>query len=112
MNKKLDLTALTMPELELTLPDHTALHVSVPDVGLMERIFSAGKEIRAVANSQDAEAIKALYSLAAEFLSENREGLQLSATDLRDKHRVKFIHLILIFNSYLDFIGGIQSAKN
>lgn len=112
MNKKLDLTAFNAPELELTLPDGKTYHVLIPDVQLLERIIAAGSNIRAVANAQDTEAIKSLYALAAEFISENTEGQPVSAEELRDKHRVKFVHLILIYHEYIDFIHGIQNAKN
>lgn len=112
MIRELDLTALEQPELKLTLPDKTVIFVTLPEEKLVEKLMSAAPELRPVSNSQDPVAVKALYDLLADMLSNNRTGQQFTAEDLRDKHGVKFAHLVFIYKAYLDFIMEIQNAKN
>lgn len=114
MNRRLDLNALEQPTLELTLLDEakTTVHMTFPEVKLIERLQAVAPDLRAVQNSQDVSSINKLYQLAAELISNNEEGLQVTAEDLRGKYRVRFVHLVFIFNDYLDFIREINNEKN
>lgn len=114
MIKKLDLNALEQPTLELTLldKDKTTFRLVCPDVKLVERFMAASRELSAVQKSGDAQAIKKLYTLTAEVISCNLDDVKVTAEELRDKYGVKFVHLIFIFKDYLDFIKGINEAKN
>lgn len=114
MARRLDLNALEQPTLELTLldTDKTTFRLVCPDVKLVERFMAASRELHAVQDSQDTESIKQLYALTAEVISCNLDGVQITAEELRDKYRVKFVHLIFIFRDYLDFIKEINEAKN
>lgn len=114
MARRLDLNALEQPTLELTLldADKTTFRLVCPDVKLVERFMAASRELSAVQKSGDAESIKKLYALTAEVISCNLDDIQITAEELRDKYRVKFVHLIFIFKDYLDFIKEINEAKN
>lgn len=74
--------------------------------------MAASRELSAVQKSGDAQAIKKLYTLTAEVISCNLDDVKVTAEELRDKYGVKFVHLIFIFKDYLDFIKGINEAKN
>lgn len=114
MNRKLDLNALEQPTLELTLLDanKTTVHMTLPETKLVEKLITITPELKAVASSGDAGSIKKLYELAADLISNNEEGITVTAEDLRDKYGVRFAHLVFIFNDYLDFINEIKAEKN
>ena len=112
MAKRLDLTAILQPEFEVVLPDGTTVFVNFPETKLIERFMRAKSELRAVKNSGDAKAIQALYELTADILSHNSEGRHFTAEELRDKHKVQFVHLFFIFNDYVDFINEIKNENN
>lgn len=112
--RTLDLNALDQPVLELTLLDDkkTTIHITVPELALIEEMYAISPELTALKNSQDAKSIQKLYDFTAKVLSNNEECLQITAEDLRDKYRVRFAHLIFIFRDYLDFIKSIEEVKN
>lgn len=114
MAKMLDLNALEQPILEIKLRDdnRTVFRLTTPSVSLVERFAVAKDEISAIAKSGDVEQIKKLYGLAAELMSCNADYITVTAEELRDKYRVTFGDLIVIFASYLDFIREFNSAKN
>ncbi len=114
MAKMLDLNALDQPILEIALRDQerTIFRLTTPTVTLVEKFTVAKSEISAVAKSRDVEKIKKLYELAAELMSCNADYITVSAEDLRDKYRVTFGDLVVIFAAYLDFIREFTSAKN
>ena len=114
MARKLDLNALEQPTLELTLMDdaHTTLRLIAPDVDLIERLQGAAPKMKKVADSNDGESVKAIYDLFADLISNNLEGITVTAEELRDKYRVRFVHLMVIGANYLEFINEINAAKN
>lgn len=114
MAKKLDLNALEQPTLELTLLDDnkTTFRLVCPDVHLVERFMAAAKELPNVKSDKQPDTIKKLYELTAEMVSCNYDDIKVTAEELRNKYRVKFVHLIFIFNDYLEFINEINEAKN
>ena len=114
MAKMLDLNALDQPILEIALRDeaHTIFRITTPTVALVERFTAAKAEIADIAKSQNVEKIKKLYELTAELISCNADYITVTAEELRDKYRVNFGDLVIIFAAYLDFIREINSAKN
>ena len=112
--KKLDLNALQRPTLDLTLRDanHTEVHMTLPSTKLIERLLAIAPELSTVAKGADAQSIKALYSLAADLISNNTDGLTFTAEELRDVYGVRFEDLFFIFPAYLEFVNEVQSAKN
>lgn len=114
MSKKLDLRALEQPTLELTLLDDagTTLRLIAPDVDLIERFQAAAPKLKKVADTNDARAIRACFDLFADIISNNLEGVEVTAEELRDKYRLRFVHLLFIARDYLGFINEINHEKN
>ena len=65
-----------------------------------------------IAQSRDIEKIKKLFELTAELISCNAEYITVSAEELRDKYRLTFGDIVVIFAAYLDFIKEFNNAKN
>ena len=114
MAKILDLNALEQPILELKLRDEnrTVFRLTTPTTRLVEKFIEVKSEVHEITRSQDAEKIKKLYELAAEIMSCNAEYIPVTAEDLRDRYRVTFGDLVIIFAAYLDFIKEMSNAKN
>lgn len=114
MAKTLDLNALDQPVLEVKLRDEarTIFRLTIPTVKLVERFNTAKAEMVEIARSRDVGKIQKLYELTAEIISCNADYITVSAEDLRDKYRVTFGDLVVIFAAYLDFIKEFNSAKN
>ena len=114
MAKMLDLNALEQPILELALrdADRTIFRLTTPTVALVEKFSAAKGEISGLVSSRDVEKIKKLYELTAEIISCNADYITVTAEELRDKYRVGFGDLVVIFAAYLDFISELNSAKN
>ena len=114
MAKMLDLNALEQPILELKLRDEnrTVFRLTTPTTRLVEKFIEVKSEVHEITTSQDAEKIKKLYELAAEIMSCNADYIPVKAEDLRDRYRVTFGDLVVIFAAYLDFIKEMSNAKN
>lgn len=114
MAKVLDLNALEQPILELKLRDEkrTVFRLTTPTTRLVEKFIEAKTEVGEIAQSRDAEKVKKLYELAAEIMSCNTDYTIVTAEDLRDRYRVTFGDLVVIFAAYLDFIKEMSDAKN
>ena len=114
MAKMLDLNALDQPILEIKLrdPERTVFRLTTPTTKLVERFIAAKGEIAAVKDSNDTEQIKALFELTAELISCNADFITVTAEELRDKYRLTFGEIVLVFAAYLDFIKDFNNAKN
>lgn len=114
MAQMLDLNALDQLTLEVKLRDdaRSIFRLTVPTTRLVERFIVAKEEIKAVTQTKDANAIKKLYEITAELMSCNADFITVTAEELRDKYRVTFGDLVVIFAAYLDFIKEFNSAKN
>ena len=114
MAKILDLNALDQPVLELKLRDQerTVFRLTTPTTKLVERFIAAKSEIAAVKDSRDIAKIKALYELTAELISCNADYVTVTAEELRDKDRLTFGDIVMVFAAYLDFIKEFNDAKN
>ena len=114
MTKKLDFNALVQPTLELTMKDsaRTVIHVEIPTQDLIERLTTAAPELQQAVKTKDATLIRKTYELAADLISCNEEGLQITGDDLLTKYRLKLEDLIVFSSIYLEFIEDIKNAKN
>lgn len=110
----LDLNALDQPVLELKLrdPERTVFRLTTPTTKLVEKFIAAKSEIAEVHNSKDFAKIKALYELTAELISCNADYITVTAEELRDKYRLTFGDIVVVFAAYLDFIKEFNNAKN
>ena len=114
MAKMLDLNALDQPVLEVKLRDdgRTIFKLTTPTTKLVERFIAAKDELTELVNSRDVAKIKMLYELTAELISCNTDYITVTAEELRDKYRVTFGDLVVIFAAYLEFIQQFNNAKN
>ena len=114
MAKIFDLNALDQPILEVKLRDdaRTIFRLTVPSVKQYERFITAKTEMSEIAKYQKPEQIKKIFELAAELMSCNADYITVTAEELRDKYRLKFGDIVVIFAAYLDFTKEINSAKN
>lgn len=114
MAKMLDLNALDQPILEVKLrdKDHTIFRLTTPTTKLVDRFCSAKAEMSEIATSRDVEKIKKIYDLTAELMSCNVDYITVSAEELRDKYRLTFGDIVVIFGAYLEFVQEFNNAKN
>lgn len=114
MAKMLDLNALDQPILEIKLKDkdRTVFRLTTPTTKLVEEFVAAKGQIGSVAKTKNVEQIKKLYELTAELISCNADYITVTAEELRDKYRLTFGDLVVIFAAYLDFIKEFNNAKN
>ena len=88
------------------------LHVTPPTVELQEELRAKQSDLHALLNRDDDEMRAALYDLAARLMSCNRNMLKLTAEDLRKTYHIDVEDLVEFFYGYVDFIKGIENAKN
>ena len=114
MAKIIDLNALEQPTLELKLRDEnrTIFRLTTPTTRLVEKFIEAKSEVGEIAKTHDGEKIKKLFELTAEIISCNADYITVTAEELRDKYRLTFGDLVVIFAAYLDFIKELNNAKN
>ena len=114
MSKILDLNSLQIPTLELTFTDdkHTTLHVTAPTEALISELESWVKGGLEPLSKGDQASIGLAYDLTARLLSCNREGITITAEELRATYRVDLWTLIPVVNGYMEFISEIKNEKN
>lgn len=114
MNKTLDFNSIKKPTLTLTMPneERTVIRVTTPTVELVEKLAANEKELTKKLKAPDKEGVEAAFALAAEYISINKDGITVTAADLRGKYGWGVDELIVFFSAYKDFIETIESAKN
>ncbi len=114
MKKTLDFNSIERPVIELKMRDdaHTVINVTTVTERLVEKLGANGDAIVKASKGGNAEAIKSVYTLMAEVVNCNLEGITVTAEELRDKYGVMLEDAIMFFNVYLDFIDEIKKAKN
>lgn len=115
MAKTLDFTTLKKPTLPVVMQDgekKIRILVSSPTQGLVEQMDAVGRDFSSVYEGGDVEGIKASYGLAAQLMSCNLSGIQVTAEDLRDKYKLNLHDLKLFYYAYDDFLAEIESEKN
>lgn len=114
MAKTLDFNALNRPTLPLVMADEakTKIDVIAPTEGLVEELQSIAPDMVKVLVSDDETAVPVIYDLAARLISCNKQGLKVTAEDLRDKYKLNLEALIFFYSAYMDFMDEITNAKN
>lgn len=102
------------PILEVPLfdKDETVLHVTLPTVDLQEELRATADEFSALLEGGDSEKRAAFYDLAARLMSNNRDWLKITPEDLRKKYKMDTEDLIVFFHEFVDFVRGVENAKN
>ena len=113
MAKTLNFNTIVPPTLPLVMRDEaqTAITVIAPLEGLVEELQEVAPRMTELHGAEDETAIPVIYDLAARLISCNKEKLQVTAEDLRDKYKLNLEALIVFFNVYLDFLSEITNAK-
>ena len=116
---KLDFRTLTMPTLELDMVDEDNTHITVttPTEELVEELEAMRSNVSTLFAADNPDSTDACYDLAARVMSCNRQGISVTADDLKNKYwpkdkRHNQLHLLAFFKAYLDFIEEIQNEKN
>lgn len=116
---KLDFRTLTMPTLELDMvdEDNTHITVTIPTEGIIEELGKMRENVTTIFSEANPGAIDACYDLAARVISCNRQGIQVSVDDLKNKYwptdeKVNQLHLLAFFKAYIGFINEIENEKN
>ena len=115
LTKSRDLTGRALPVLRVKLSDRgQTLELSVlpPTVALQQELEGGQSDLTEALGSGVEEARVAVYDLAARLLSNNRQGVHVSAAQLPTRHRVTADQLITFFEAYTDFVGKLTSSKN
>ena len=114
MAKTLDFNTVKLPTLPLVMPDeaHTRIEVRVPTTALIKKLEALAPELEASLTAGDAAAVKRTYELAADLMSCNTRGLQVTAQDLQEKYGLGLDHLVVFFTQFVEFISEINAAKN
>lgn len=116
---KLDFNKINRPVLELTMMDeeHTVITVTTPTEGLVEELQETLPELQKILAPGDQGTVEAAYDLAARLISCNKQGLQVSADDLRSKYwpadrLANMENMVVFFSVYMDFVEELNNAKN
>lgn len=114
MAKTLDFNVIVPPTLPLVMcdPARTKIDVVAPTEGLVEELGVVGPAMKEALASDEEASVPVLYDLAARLISCNKQGLQVTAEELRDKYKLNLEALIVLYNTYTDFLNEVASAKN
>ena len=114
MAKTLNFNTIVPPTLPLVMRDEAQTEITViaPLEALVEELQAVAPHMIEMLTGDESEATPVIYDLAARLISCNKEGLQVTADDLRDKYKLNLEALIVFYNVYLDFLSEITNAKN
>lgn len=99
--------AVEMPD-----EDNTVLHIIPPTVDLQEEMRASASNLYSLLDGGSDEQRVALYDLAARLMSCNRNLLKITAEDLHKVYHLDVEDLVEFFHGYVDFVKGIENAKN
>lgn len=102
------------PILEVPLfdKDETILHVTPPTVDLQEELQECAADFKALVGGGTDEQREAVWNLCARLMSCNRNWRKITAEDLRKKYKLVEEDLVIFLEDYVNFINGIENAKN
>lgn len=116
MAKVTDLRVLTRPSMITILPDKesTTVHVTSPTVDMVEELQEGKAVLFSVLNGAavNEQTKRAVYNLAAKFLSCNMDGLKFTGEDLLFRYGMTPEALGVFFADYVDFLTQIENEKN
>ena len=114
MARSIDFNAFEQPTIEVVMRDDakTKITVTAPSEALIEKMDANLDLIKNACKSDNPKAMDECYSLTAEFMSCNLEGLTITGEELRNKYKVNYVMLFVFLKNYMDFIDDIKNAKN
>jgi hypothetical protein len=110
MAKSFDFNKIKPKTMTVTLSDEakTVLAVMTPDKKLRDDLVSL---YEGVDEGDDDEIIEALYDLSARVMSRNKQGIDISADQLKEMYP-DHTYVMAFLNAYVDFIGELTNSKN
>lgn len=114
MARILDFNKFEQPSLPLVMKDEnqTRFTVVAPSVELIQKLEANQEDIEKALKKGDVTSIAKAWDLAAELISCNEEGRQVTATELKEKYRMTYVMLFAFFKVYGELVDEIESAKN
>lgn len=114
MARSLNFRSFEQPTLPICMNDAegTMITVTAPSVELVERLEANQHTILAAFRGSEQEAIEELWNFAASLISCNREGVQVTAADLKGRYALSYQMLFAFYTAYGEFIDEIKAAKN
>lgn len=102
------------PILSIEMPDKdgTVFHIVPPTVDLQEELRATAKDLNALLAGGDDDKREVLFDLAARLMSCNRNMLQITPEHLRKTYHLDAEDLVGFYTAYVDFLTGIERAKN
>lgn len=113
MARVLDFNKFEQPTLPLVMKDadQTRFTVTAPSTELVHKLEANKEDIEKALEKGD-DSIEKCWELAAELISCNEEGRQVTAEELKEKYRMTYVMLFAFFQVYGELIDEIESAKN
>lgn len=114
MAKGLNFRNFAQPTLPLNMndPEETLFTLVAPSVELVERLEANHDTIVQTFQQGDQESVNAVWELAADLISCNREHRKATVAELKGRYGVSYEMLMAFFVAYGDFIAEIENAKN
>jgi hypothetical protein len=114
MARVLDFNKFEQPTLPLVMKDagQTKFTVTAPSLELVQKLEANRDELDQALKKGDENSLAKAWDLAAELISCNEEGRQVTAEDLQEKYCMSYLMLLAFFKVYGELIAEIESAKN
>lgn len=90
----------------------TVLHVTAPTVDLQEELRANTADLSALLSGSDEEKRAGLWDLAARLMSCNRNLRKVTPEQLRGTFKLDEEDLVVFYHEYVNFLTGIENAKN
>lgn len=114
MARILDFNKFEQPSLPLVMKDadHTKFTVIAPSLELIQKVEANQEDIVTALEKGDEDSLAKAWDLAAELISCNEEGRQVTAEELQEKYGMNYVMLFAFFKVYGELVDEIESAKN
>lgn len=109
-----DFNAVRRPGFCFKLRDaeQTVITVNTPDVSTYSKALTFTRNFKDMLKQDGEQALSDYCGIVADLMSNNQEGLTITADDLGERYRLDFADLAAFMQIYFDFIDKIQNAKN
>lgn len=110
----IDFNSLSRPMVLLVMRDaaKTQIHLTVPTVGLVERLKANIPTLQQALNGEENELRPALYDLAADLINCNLDAIRVSGGELAGQYAMTMADLVAFFDGYTNFLTEVEHTKN
>lgn len=112
--KGLNFREFAQPAFPITMNDAegTVFTLTAPTVELTERLKANQDALTATFQRGDLESLSAIWDLAADLISCNRECRKITTQELKSNYNMTYVMLFAFLEHYGEFIHEIEQAKN